>query len=124
MPCCRTPGTARTARVVREAYALNVPLRVAPGTSPLPPLLTVSAENVIVEAVKKAEDGDALIVRLYEAEGAATSVTVDFGFPPSAVSRVNLMEEDPQMLEATDNSVTFSVKPFEVITLRSEPFET
>ena len=113
-------GDAAHGGVMREAYALNVPLRVAPGASPLPSLLQVNAENVIVEAVKKAEDGDALIVRLYEAEGSAAPVTVEFGVTPRAVSRVNLMEEDPQMLELTGSRVSFAVKPFEIVTLRAE----
>ncbi len=113
-------GGSAAGGVVREAYALNVPLRVTTGASPLPSLLSVDAENVIVEAVKKAEDGDALIVRLYEAHGAAASVSIAFGFTPRAVSRVDLMEENPQPLEVTDLAVSFSVTPFEIITLRVE----
>ncbi len=113
-------GDCAAGGVVREAYALNVPLRVTTGAAPLPPLLRVDAPNVIVDTVKKAEDGAALIVRLYEASGAAASVTVDFSFTPGRVSRVDLMEENPQPLEITKNAVAFPVLPFEIITLRVE----
>jgi len=113
-------GDCAAGGVVREAYALNVPLRVALGTAPLPPLLRVDAPNVIVDTVKKAEDGDALIIRLYEASGAAAPTTVQFGFAPSAVSRVNLMEENPQPVQMQGNAAILAVSPFEIITLRVE----
>ncbi len=41
--------------------------------------LSVDAPNVVVSAVKKAEDGDDLIVRCYETEGRATKATLDLG---------------------------------------------
>jgi len=113
-------GDSAAGNVVREAYALNVPLRVVSGASPQASLLRVDAENVIADTVKKAEDGDALIVRLYEAFGAAALATIQFGFTPTAVSRVDLMEENPQPLELTESSVTFLVSPFEIVTLRVE----
>ncbi len=113
-------GDCAAGNVIREAYALNVPLRVVPGAAPLPSLLRVDAPNVMVDTVKKAEDGDSLIVRLYEAHGSAASASVAFGFTPSAVSRVDLMEENPQPLEVTENAVSFPATPFEIITLRVE----
>ncbi len=116
-------GDCAAGGVVREAYALNAPLRVALGAAPLPSLLRVDAENVMVDTVKKAEDGDALIVRLYEAHGAAASVTISFGFTPSAVFRVDLMEEDPQPLELAGTGISFPVTPFEIVTLRVETAE-
>jgi alpha-mannosidase len=104
--------------VVREAYALNAPLRVVPGGKAAPSLLRVNADHVIVEAVKKAEDDDALIVRLYEAHGAAARVTVQAGFAVRSAAVVNLMEEDAQPLAVVDDSIALDVKPFEIVTLR------
>jgi len=48
---------------------------------------------VVVEAVKRAEDSDDLIIRLYECEHRDTRATLRFGFPVAAVSEANLMEE-------------------------------
>lgn len=113
-------GDSAAGNVVREAYALNVPLRVSTGASPVPSLLSVNTENVIVDTVKKAEDDDALIVRLYEAHGTAAFVNVNFGFNPRAVSRVDLMEENPQPVTMQGATAILGFTPFEIITLRVE----
>lgn len=113
-------GDCAAGGVVREAYALNVPLRVVTGAAPLPSLLRVDAPNVIIDTVKKAEDGDALIIRLYEANGSATLTPLLFGFLPSAVSRVNLLEENPQPVPIQGSTALLAMTPFEIITLRVE----
>jgi alpha-mannosidase len=111
--------------VTREAYGLNVPLRVVvtdahAGTLPREAsFLSVDAANIIVEAVKKAEDGDDLIVRLYECEGRDALATVAFGFPVSAVSSVDLMEENPTRLDIAADSVKVAFTPFAIETLRA-----
>ena len=38
--------------------------------------LSVDKRDVVLETVKKAEDGDGVIVRLYEVENARTKVTL------------------------------------------------
>ena len=107
--------------VIHAAYELNMPLRlvsVSPSSELPGSLLTVSAENVVVEAVKKAEDSDALIVRLYESHGASARATVQFGFPVSSAAQVNLLEESDAPLTVTENIVALEVKPFEILTLK------
>ena len=110
--------------VVRAGYALNVPLVPVPvavhsGAEPQEAsFLQVDVPNVIVEAVKKAEDGDDLIVRLYECEHKSSMATIQFGFPVQSAAEVNLMEEEPQILDLTGNGVVVSFRPFEIKTLR------
>ena len=69
-------------KVAHAAYMLNIPLqatvtdahsRVAPASASL---VQVDAPNVIVEAVKRAEDGAGIVVRLYESTGASASAHV------------------------------------------------
>jgi alpha-mannosidase len=110
--------------VIRAGYELNVPLRVLEegvggGEGPISAsFLEVDAANVIVEAVKKAEDGDDIIVRLYEAEHKAAHARLRFGFPIRAVAEVNLMEEDPTPLSVRENGVMLEFRPFEIKTVR------
>jgi alpha-mannosidase len=110
--------------VIRAGYELNVPLRVMPvegagGDGPTSAsFLEVDAPNVIVEAVKKAEDGDDIIVRLYEAEHKQAHARLRFGFPIRAASEVNLMEEEPTPLRVRANGVTLDFRPFEIKTVR------
>jgi alpha-mannosidase len=113
--------------VIRAGYELNVPLRVlagAPGNAPLgnsASLFRVSAPDVIVETVKQAEDGSGLVVRLYEAAGAATRTELCCGFPISAADETNLIEEDPVPLQICENCVGLDFGPFEIRTIRLVP---
>src|ERR1700730_760993 len=76
------PGTWREAQTVRRGYELNYPLlsRQAERHQGLLKdefsFLKVSAENIVVTAVKKAEDDGGLIVRFYEWAGTAADVTL------------------------------------------------
>ncbi|MFH1742920.1 MAG: glycoside hydrolase family 38 C-terminal domain-containing protein, partial [bacterium] len=71
-------GDPYSGGVVRAGYELNVPLKsvaVKSSKGALPvenSFIQVDAENIIVEAVKKAEDSNNVILRLYEAHGART----------------------------------------------------
>ncbi|MBN1936656.1 MAG: alpha-mannosidase [Anaerolineae bacterium] len=110
--------------VVRVSYELNVPLRTMavqgqPGTAPAEAsFIQVGAENVIVEAVKQAQDGSEVIVRLYECEHRGARATVRFGFPIELVHEVDLLEENPHLLPLREGALTLSFRPFEIKTLR------
>ncbi|MGV3614787.1 MAG: alpha-mannosidase [Fimbriimonas sp.] len=105
--------------VVRPAYEFNVLPTVASGGSPSPfSLAQVDAANVIVEAVKWAEDEDAVILRMYEASKTGTHTTVRFGFPVASVEETNLLEERPTAVDLKDGAVELYFRPFEIKTLR------
>ncbi len=119
-------GDAVAGGVVRAGYELNVPLSVATlagGSSGAPSaadgsFLEVSEAAVIVEAMKKAEDSDETIIRLYEATHAAVRATIRFSFPVLAAAEVDLMEENPRPLEVRENCVSLAFRPFEIKTVR------
>jgi len=105
-----------------EAYRLNAPALIVPSSSKPPretlSLLTVDSPTVIVETVKRAEDNDDLIVRLYRCTNARGTVTVRFGVPIRTVWRADLLETPLDALPVQDQRVTFALKPFEIVTLR------
>jgi alpha-mannosidase len=114
---------------VEEGLKLNAPLRAFAGTpqnhrpqaAPLPDyggLLSTSMANVFIDSIKKAEDSDALIVRLHEALGERGPVEVTFGWPPREVWECDLMEENDVPLEVNDGEVPLYMKPFEIRTLK------
>jgi alpha-mannosidase len=117
-------GDYVTGEVIQRAYELNVPLRLTavdahPGTLPAQAsFVQVDQPNIIVEAVKKAEDNDDLIVRLYESTGATTHAAMQFGCPVSAVSLVNLLEEAARPSPLSGNQVNLTFGPYEIHTLR------
>lgn len=119
-------GDWRTARVVQEAYELNVPLRASQvescqnGSLPISlPFAQVDDENVILETLKHAEEGDGWIVRLYEcAQSRSQAVNVEFGLPLRKAVECNLMEEDEQSVDFAGRRLIFPIKPFEIKTFK------
>ncbi|MFP4502003.1 MAG: alpha-mannosidase [Candidatus Hydrogenedentota bacterium] len=112
------------AGTVQEGYELNRPCFVAeddPVKGSLPKVhafASVDADNVIVDAVKKAEDSDALIVRLYEAYGQRGEARITFGDKPRKIAECDLMEENDAALDLDGHNVTLYVTPFEIRTLK------
>ena len=78
---------------IREGYRLNLPPRTVPGGNPVPPLITLDNPDVIVEALKPAEDrsGD-IIVRLYESRGGRATTTLTPNFPHTTITPTDLLE--------------------------------
>ena len=107
--------------VLREGYDLNCPLRtveVASSAPALPSLCTVDAEHVVVEAVKRSEDGAATVFRLFESAGAEATCTVRFGFPVKKAWLTDLHEEHGQPLTIRDGAVVIPFTRFQIVTLR------
>ncbi|MDE7036898.1 MAG: alpha-mannosidase, partial [Lachnospiraceae bacterium] len=69
-------------RVVQEAFALNEPMQVMEGKSVLPydSFLSFDNDQVEVDAVKKSEDGQYIVIRFHEFAGSKQNVTVKPGF--------------------------------------------
>lgn len=111
---------------VAAAYALNDPMLVTgnaaqnSGARDLT-LCRVDAPNVAIETVKQAEDGDGIIVRLYEFRRWRNPVTLTTAFPLASAARVNLLEEEQEPLSVDGASVAFPIKPYEIVTLRLRP---
>jgi alpha-mannosidase len=83
------------------------------------PLVTVSGQGVLVEAVKLAEDGSGdVIVRLYEAVGRQTRARLTLHFPVRAVRRVDLLERP--WTQGRGDPLELRLRAFQIVTLRIE----
>lgn len=78
----------------------------------------VSEDNVILETVKKAEDTDAIILRVYEAYGQRGDVTITLARKPRKVTECDLMEEYDVPVESQGGEVRFYIKPYEIRTFK------
>ncbi len=112
--------------VVQEAYALNDPLilrRVngASGTQAAASLVSVNVDSVVIETVKQAEDGNGIVVRLYENQRNRGKITLKAGFNIAEAYHCNLLEENEQTLPVEDNQVRLDITPYQIITLRLVP---
>jgi alpha-mannosidase len=82
-------------------------------------LVRVSSPAFPVSAIKRAEDGDGTIVRIYNALGIDASTMVDLPPFPGPVSRVNLNEEHVEDLyRDEDDGVAITAGPNEIVSLR------
>ncbi|MFS0869117.1 alpha-mannosidase [Paenibacillus xylanilyticus] len=122
-------GNHVQAEIYRRGNELNIPLRTVPlssvrdkpaGTLPLSKsFLQPDHAHVMVESVKKAEDGDEVIVRLYETSGTHAHTVIHLGIDTAEAWKADLMENIISSIPMTDPSmITLSFKPFEIITLR------
>jgi len=78
----------------------------------------VNSANVTLETVKQAEDGNGIIVRVFEHANRRVNAKISFGIPVKSVDIVNLMEVGASPVDVEENSVNLVLKPFEIITLR------
>ena len=113
--------TWKAAGTVPQAFFLNQPALVSKGGKPGESfsLASLNVPNVVLETVKKAEDGDGVILRMYECENARTPVTLTFNRPFASAESCNCLEEpDGEPVKVDGNKVSFLVKPFEIKTIR------
>jgi alpha-mannosidase len=74
---------------------------------------------VIVETVKRAEDGEGWIVRVYEPyQNRHDAASVHFGLPLRHAVECNLVEEGEVPVDYEGNTLTFPINPFEIKTFR------
>ncbi len=74
--------------------------------------------NVIIDTVKKAEDGQEIIVRLYESHNRRTSATLSFFGTIGCAAETDLNEKEITVIETKDNRLTFEIYPHEIKTFK------
>jgi len=119
-------GNFSVEHVVHPAWEFNVaPLLVSASADAegFGGLFTLNAPNIIVESVKRAEDGEGIIVRLSEAARLGRHVRLTTMLPLRRLEATNMLEEQPEPLDLLNEGTEaeFYMRPFEVKTLRLVP---
>jgi alpha-mannosidase len=118
-------GTWKEALTVRHGWEYDYPLQAVVTTAHAGSLpsehsfASVSPENVVLTAVKKAEDANGLIFRVYEWAGKES--TAEFHVPQGATGATvtNLMEQpEGDALKIEGDVVRVAIKPYEILTIR------
>ena len=86
-------------------------------------MVSTNEANAIIETVKRAEDGNGIIVRLYEAQRRRGEVTLTTSFPIQSAWVTNLLEEDQTELKPEGQKIKIYLKPYQIMTLRLTPPE-
>ena len=112
-------GTWKEAGTVEESYQLNLPAYAVRGGQPGTAFSYTAVEprNVVLETVKQAENGDGVVLRMYECENARTKTVVRLPEGAQRAYLTNLLEEIQEELPIVDGKVTFMTKPFEIQTV-------
>ena len=117
-------GGWREGRTLQQACELNLPLRgVIESAHPgdLPPqysFVHTSSDNLIVETLKKAEEGGGLILRVWEAYGQRGEVSLTFANKLKKVVECDLMEREIEIIDSSEQGFSFFVRPYEIKTFR------
>jgi alpha-mannosidase len=122
-------GDWKQALTVRHGYEFNYPLRafqVEAHEGSLPAehsFIGIAGDNVVLTALKKTEDGDALLLRFYEWAGKTDDVHITLPEAASAASLTNLMEKEKPAgdpLPVANHQITIQVHPYEIVSVRVE----
>lgn len=119
------PGNWRNPDISKHAYGLNSQFSAqvmdANDHGVLPPTISWAKcdEPLILETLKKAEDDRAWIIRLYENQQMRKeNVCLRIWKDVEKAFEVNLMEEEEEELEIRENCVYFSIRSYEVKTIK------
>jgi len=125
-------GSWQPAGTVRRGYELNLPLMVLNSLSlgtysnkPLKPigrLLDLQAENLILMALKLAEDApDQGILRCYECHGKLAEMSLKSDLDLAIAHSVDLLERPTDTSEPLSEGQTLSVAPWKIATFLVTP---
>lgn len=118
-------GDFKKAGTVEQAYMLNNPLTyfiknnedgcVKKDYS----FVSCNHENVIIETIKAAYDGDGIVLRMYECFHRRSKITLSFSENVSQVCETDMLEHELQVLNIEEkNQISFEIKPYEIKTIK------
>jgi alpha-mannosidase len=117
-------GDWKESKVVNMAYSLNCPMYVKveqPHEGELVnnmSFIKVNKDNVVVEVIKKAEESDDVVVRLYECHNKRTKVACELFRSFKEVVECDLMENYTNKVNTNNKIFEFEIKPYEIKTFK------
>jgi alpha-mannosidase len=107
----------REARVVEEGLRFNFPLRWVTD-APAESFASVDDPNLVLDTIKRAEDSDALVLRLYEAHGARGTARVRLSQSIESAILTNLLEDDGEPLTVEAGEIVVPYRPHQILTVK------
>ncbi len=109
---------------IRSAKATPGPARVAAPAAPHPgalgretSLASLTGPGVELTWVKRAEDSDALVLRLVEWYGRPATAVVTLQPRIRAAHRSNFLEDPGEAVSATAHTLRIALRPYEIATV-------
>ncbi len=117
-------GGWKSALTIRQGYELNykiLSMQIEKHQGELPAeksFVEPKAENIIVSALKKAEDDQSLVLRYYEWAGKEGDVELQVPAGAKSAVETNLMEKGSAALSLRDGTLQVHTKPYEIETVK------
>lgn len=117
-------GDWQTAHTVRAAAELNhapVILAAEAKGGQLPSvhsLLGFTGEHVMLDTIKPAEDGDGVILRMYESAGGRERIELAWNHPSGTVFLSNALEQELEALPVASDGIKLEFAPYEIKTIK------
>lgn len=111
-------GELAESHVSRLAASMNQSPVILPGRLDRLDLPRLNAQGTAISAIKKAEQGNDLVVRLWECRGLGETVVLSLPQGSSSATLTNFLERRPRNLAVGRGRVTFEIKPFQIVTVK------
>jgi alpha-mannosidase len=114
-------GPFNSSDVFKIAHDFNSPLYQIQGRGPSESeqlsFFSTDTDQVCIEVVKPAEDGNGTILRCYETRGGSCSCTIETALPFTELYEVSLLEQERKRIAVPDpTAFSSSFTPFEIKT--------
>ncbi len=118
-------GDWKQAMTIRHGYEFNekpAAMQVEAHTGAMPPeysFVSLTPDNVVLTAMKKAEDSDGIVFHMYEWAG--KDATVELKVPHGATGAIetNLMEQaEGKPIDVVNDRVRIAIHPYQILALR------
>ena len=104
--------------MIKPTYRFNISPIVVNGSYEEESLVKVEADNIMIEAVKPAQDQEkAFVLRLYEAEGTYTNTKLSLFGKVKKIAVTNMLEETLETLPLS-RELELCFRAFEIKTLK------
>jgi alpha-mannosidase len=125
-------GTWREAEIPRRAYELNNPIQVTDSSSRTESraragesysFLEIDSSNMMLEAIKLAEDSEEMIIRLYETKNKSGEAKVKLWRKVKSVKSLDILELNEvknDKLAFFENEIILSYRNYQILTLKVE----
>lgn len=109
-------GSFNAKNVIQPAYQFNIKPLIFEGEFQESGLLSIEADNILVETIKPLESNEkGFVIRMYEAEGAYTITSWKLNVSANEVELTNMLEET---IDSMDADMELVFKPFEIKTIK------
>jgi alpha-mannosidase len=117
----RAAGTVRRAAEITTPLLAALELAHAGSLGHATSFASVDVPGVELTAVKRAEDSEAIVLRLVEWNGQTQTATVTLREPVRSARRANLLEDAGDSLPVTGRTFRIALRAYEIATVLVEP---